>query len=120
MATKIGGTFTLGSTGTQEVPLPDATAPPTYLRFIVSGRVGVNETNPSFSYGATDGKKSYAKSAVGQNSSTRPINHYALVSGTPTLVLSASLVSMSVSSGFGFTLNVHTANSARQVTVEYE
>lgn len=120
MATKIGGTFTLGSTGIHQIPLAGATEAPTYLRFIVSGRFGQTESSPSFSYGATDGTKSYTKSALGLNSSSRPINHYVMSNGVPTLALSASLVSMTVDNGFGFTLNVTTANSARQVTVEYE
>lgn len=117
---RIGGTFTLGSTGIHEIPLTDATQAPVYLRFTVSGRVGITETNPSFSYGATDGTKSFTKSALGLNSSNKPINHYVLSSGVPTLALSASLVSMTVTSGFGFTLDVSTSNSGRQVTVEYE
>lgn len=117
---KIGGTFTLGSTGLQEIPLEGATQPPTYLRFTVSGRVGINESNPSFSCGASDGIKSFSKSALGLNTTSRPIHHYVLSNGVPTLALSASLVSMTVNNGFGFTLNVHTSNSGRQVTVEYE
>lgn len=118
--TKIGGSFTLGSAGIHQIPLEDATCPPKYLRFTVTGRVGINETTPTFSYGATDGTKSFCKSSLGLNSSTKPINHYVLSGGVPTIALSASIVSMTVDSGYGFTLDVSTPNTARQVTVEYE
>lgn len=120
MATRIGGSFTLGATGIQEIPIASATQPPTYLRFTVGGRVGIPETSASFSYGAADGVKQFTRSAVGMNSTTRCINHYMVINGIPTLVLSATLVSMTVSNGFGYTLDVHTSNSGRQVTVEYE
>lgn len=118
------GSFGVLATGNSTINLANGSFTPSIINFQVGPRNSTVEGHAALSVGSTDGTNqfcisTYAGSSTEQTvaNTTHCMYHYRSVSGTMTLVLSFSIVSISAGQ---FVINVDTKHSGSNYTVYFE